>query len=295
MIQCIQYRKSTFLGNPDWLTIPWSQTSKDIYQQLYDKGFKLAALLQKIDNAKLKNEDANTSIMSEHLGGLSDLDEEMDLWYLEIIKESPSPLFWHTRPTTGDSNSEESFIPRTPPPFTFHSLRFANIVGTYWSLKLHLSNNIALECKHVLSINAQRPLQSASSTSLENEMSQDLEIMSLHLLEKYTSAHRLELATNIIRSMPYCLKDDMGLLGAQKSLFALRTALFVLRLYPSEELKLKWCQTMYQDLYNRKGLRYAREIAKTDGRHIAASRQHIPRDTSSPVRPGGSLVKCVER
>ena len=278
MTQCIQYRKSTFLGNPEWSTLPWSQTSKDIYQQLYDKGFKLAALLEEIDNARLTNEDASTSIRSEHLERLSDLDEEMDLWYLEILKESPSPLFWHTRPTSHDSNFKESLIPRTLPPFMFHTLRLASIVGTYWSLKVHLSNNIALACEHVLSTNVQPPFQSASSASLGN--SQDLEIMSLHLLEKYTNAHRLELATNIIRSMPYRLKDDMGLLGAQKALFALRTALFTLRLCPGEELKLKWCQAMYQELYNKKGLRYAREIAKTDGRHIAASREHIPRDTS---------------
>ena len=278
MIQCIQYRESTFLGNPDWLTLPWSQTSKDIYQQLYDKGFKLAALLENIDNARLAKEDGNTSIMSEHLGRLSDLDEELDLWYLEILKESPSPLFWHTRPTSRDWNSEEGLEPRIPPPFTFHTLRLANIVGTYWTLKIHLSNNIALACGHVLSINAQPPFQSASSISLEK--SQDLEIMSLHLLEKYTNAHRLELATNIIRSVPYCLTDDMGLMGAQKSLFALRTALFVLRLCPGEELKLKRCQAMYQELYSKKGLRYAREIAKTDGRHIAASREHTSRDAS---------------
>ena len=278
MSQCIQYRKSTFLGNPDWLTIPWSQTSKDIYQQLYDKGFKLAALLEKMDNARLTDEDASTTIMSKLLGRLSDLDEEMDLWYLEILKESPSPLFWHTRPTSCDWNSKESLIPHTPPPFAFHTLRLAGIVGTYWSLKVHLSNNIALACGHVLSINAQPPFQSASSTSLEKR--QDLEIMSLHLLEKYTNAHRLELATNIVRSMPYRLSDDMGLLGAQKALFALRTALFTLRFYPGEELNLKWCQAMYQELYSKKGLRYAREIAKTDGRHIAASREHISRDTS---------------
>ena len=278
MSQCIQYRKSTFLGNPDWLTIPWSQTSKDIYQQLYDKGFKLAALLEKMDNARLTNEDANTTIMSKLLGQFSDLDEEMDFWYLEILKESPSPLFWHTRPISCDSNSKEGLIPRTTPPFTFHTLRLAVIVGTYWSLKVHLSNNIALACEHVLSISAQPRFQSASSTSLGK--SQDLEIMSLHLLKNYTNAHRLEFATNIVRSMPYRLSDEMGLLGAQKALFALRTALFTLRLSPGEELNLKWCQAMYKELYSKKGLRYAREIAKTDGRHIAASREHIPRDTS---------------
>ena len=70
----------------------------------------------------------------------------------------------------------------------------------------------------------------------------------------------------------------MGLLGAQKSLFALRVALFSLRRHPGEELK--WCQAMYQEFDNRKGLRYAREIAKLDGKYSAAGRDSLPMGVS---------------
>lgn len=78
----------------------------------------------------------------------------------------------------------------------------------------------------------------------------------------------------------------MGLMGAQKSLFALRTALFVLQRHPGQELK--WCQAMYQELDGKKGLRYAREIAKLEGKHSAASRDDLPniashrRDSEGP-------------
>ena len=98
--------------------------------------------------------------------------------------------------------------------------------------------------------------------------------MSLHLLATHTNTRRLELATNIVLSMPYCLNDNMGLMGAQKSLFALRTALFALHRHPGEELK--WCQAMYQELESKKGLGYAREIAKSNGRYSAAGRNKLP-------------------
>ncbi|CAD6590867.1 MAG: hypothetical protein ASARMPREDX12_004762 [Alectoria sarmentosa] len=268
MIQCIQYRKSTFLGNPEWLTLPWSETGKDIYQQLYDKGFVLAALLEEIDNAGFTKENNNISILFEFLGRLYSLDKELNLWYHEILKESPSPLY----STSPDWRLKDAVEPRRLPSFAFHTLRLANIVVTYWGLSLILSNTIALACQHVLSINTQVPAQSSASTLAQAP--QDLQTMSLLLLETHTSAHRLELATNIIRSMPYCLNDNMGLMGAQKSLFALRTALFALHRNPGEELK--WCQSMYQELESKKGLKYAREITNLDGRYSAVGRDSLP-------------------
>lgn len=273
MIQCIQYRKSSFLGNPEWSTLRWSDTGKDIYQQLCDKGFALAALLEELDNARLTKENTNLSILSEFLGRLSSLDDELNLWYREITKESPSPLYWHTQSTALGGHLKEAVEPRTLPPFVFHTLRLANITATYWGLRLSLSNTIALGCQQVLSIIAQVPAQSSSSTL--PRASQDLGIMSLHLLETHTRPHRLELATNIIRSMPYCLNDNMGLMGAQKSLFALRTALFALQRYPLGG-ELKWCQAMYQELNSKKGLKYAREITKLDWNLSAAGRDCLP-------------------
>lgn len=54
----------------------------------------------------------------------------------------------------------------------------------------------------------------------------------------------------------------MGVLGPQKSLFPLRAALLSLRRSPGEELD--WCLKMYQELAERKGLGYAREVGKVN-------------------------------
>ena len=274
MIQCIQYQKSTFLGSPEWLTLPWSEAGKDIYQQLYDKGFVLAALLERMDNARRTNGTNNLSISSEILGRLSSLDKEMNFWFQRIHKESCSPLYWHDESLSHSWHSEGALQPCKLSPFAFCNLLLANTIVAYWGLQLVLSNIIALACEHVLSMSPHMPAQPSSNTS--SQAFQDLHTMSLQLLEAHAGPCRLELATNIVRSMPYCLNDDMGLMGAQKSLFAMRISLFILQSHPCEELK--WCQATYQDLHSTKGLRYAREIAKLVGKFSAAGKDE-------PLRP----------
>ena len=268
MIQCIQYRKSTFLGSSEWSTLPWTKTGKNIYQQLCDKGFMLAALLEDIDNAGLTKDNINISLLSKLMRRLFNLYEELNVWYGEVVEKSHSPLYWHAQSTSHSSHSIEAVNPSRLLPFAFRTLLHAHTIITYWALQIVISNAIALACQQVLAMKAQGPAHSSVSTS--SQTVHDLHIMSLCLLETHTRSHRLELATNIVRSMPYCLNDDMGLVSAQKSLFAIRLALFVLQRHPGEELQ--WCQAMYQELYSKKGLRYAKEIAKLEGRFRAAGK-----------------------
>lgn len=256
MIQSIQNRKSTFLGNFEWLTLPWGKKGKAIYQQLYDKGFLLGALLEDIDNAGLAKENDNTTIVSGFLGRLSRLDEDLNLWYRNFLQESPSPLYWHVESTSHSSHlvDHDQLYPR----FAFHTLLSANTIVNYWGLRIILSNTIALTCQRILSMTTQLPACPSSSTS--PPILQDLHTMSLRLLKANAGPNILGFATNIVRSMPYCLNENMGLIGAQKSLFPMRIALFVLQRHPGEVQK--WCQAMYQELTSGKGIRYAREIGK---------------------------------
>ena len=62
------------------MTLPWGEMGKDIYQQLYDKGFELAALLEKIDNAGLADGKTGISVLFQYLERLSVFDDELNLW-----------------------------------------------------------------------------------------------------------------------------------------------------------------------------------------------------------------------
>ena len=268
MIQCIQFRKSSFLGDPDWVTIPWDGTGKDACQRLYDKGFALAALLEKMDNTDFTNAETRTSQLSSYLQRCCELHADFEAWYQELLQQSPSPLYWTTESNIPAGSARDPLTNDAPesqilPPFSFPNLRLAYITATFWALKLVLSGSIALTCGAILS--------SASTnqfSSVDPDPAVDLRNTAHRLLSRHGSPQRLELSTNIMRSMSYSLNDSMGLLGAAKSLFPLRAALFCLRRQPGEELK--WCQAVYQELETRKGLRYAREIAKLEGKYSTA-------------------------
>ena len=282
MIQCIQFRKSSFLGDSDWLTIPWGDTGKDIYQRLYDKGFALGALLEEMDNKIPTNAETRTSQLFSYLQRCSEMHADFEAWYQELQKQSPSPLYWTTVSNLASSSATESppnYAPnsQTLSPFSFPSLRLAYITATFWALKLILSSTIALTCGAILSSeNASQPISADSDPTV------DLRNTALRLLSQHGNPQRFELATNIMRSMAYSLNDSMGLLGAAKSLFPLRVALFALRRQPGEELK--WCQAVYQELETKKGLRYAREIAKLDGKYSTAGL--VARNGSESSRDG---------
>ena len=264
MIQCIQFRKSSFLGDWDWLTIPWGDTGKDVYQRLYDKGFAIGALLEDMDNTKLSDIETRSSQLSSYLQRCSALHIDFESWYEQLLQQSPSPLYSTTKSdilsgSTIELPPNDAPNPQTLSPFTFPSLRVAYITTTFWALKLILSSEIALTCRAILSGES-----ATQSIHADPDPTVDLRNTAHRLLSQHGSSQRLELATNIMRSMAYSLNDSMGLLGAAKSLFPLRVALFALRRQPGEELK--WCQAVYQELETKKGLRYAREIAKLDGR-----------------------------
>ena len=264
MIQCIQFRKTSFLGDWEWLTIPWGDTGKDVYQRLYDKGFAIGALLEDVDNNNLSNIKTRSSQLSSYLQRFSALHTDFECWYQQLLQQSPSPLYSTTRSNVQSGSTVElppnnAPNPETLSPFTFPSLHLAYIITTYWALKLILSSEIALTCRAILADES-----ATQSLHADPDLTVNLTNTAQRLLPQHGSAQCLELATNIMRSMAYSLNDSMGLLGAAKSLFPLRVALFALRRQPGEELN--WCQAVYQELDTRKGLRYAREIAKLDGK-----------------------------
>ena len=261
MVQALQNRKASPLGYLEWCTRPSVRQKKqhperDLTQRLYDHGFALAALFEDIDKANLLSPEAKISMLVKYLRRCSVLDATFNLWYHKLIRQSLTPLYWLTPPNDSVSHSVATLSHRQP--FSFRDLRAATTLTTFWGCKLALSKTIAIICASVLSPTAcnRREDDSRSFAALEQTARQ--------LLMQHGDTGRLENATNIIRSMPYCLHDSMGVLGPQKSLFPLRAALLSLRKSPGEELD--WCLRMYQELVERKGLGYAREVGKVNAK-----------------------------
>ena len=260
MTQSLLSRKASLLGSPEWCMRRWSQKRKDqsgndIFQMLCDHGYALAALLEESDNLDLMNEDASAEATQKNLRRCSAMAGSLNLWYQDFVRQSDSPTYWLT-PFDG-LMAMNSTVKYWDPvlykyrPFSFPNFETAKTTIIYWGLKIVVSSHITKVCSITLSAPA---FQTATP----------LKTIAQQMLVQHGETVRLENATNIMRSMPYCLKDDMGLMGPQKSLFALRVALLSLEGSQIEESEM--CAQMYRILHQKKGLGYAKQLADIDSK-----------------------------
>lgn len=84
----------------------------------------------------------------------------------------------------------------------------------------------------------------------------------LPLMEKYSTERQQDTAERIMSALTYATGDDMGLYGAQKSLFALRKTLHNL---PPKGLLYEQASEMYSNLMLRKGLQHTLDLNKEWG------------------------------
>ena len=255
MLQCVFFHKASPLGSYEWCTRPWSgkgqhHGSKDASQMLYDHGFALAALLEEVDNAFLTQAGPNTEVMHKYLRCCSAMDARFNLWYQDLTGRSDGPAYWLT-PRNGSielssANESWSLICDSIQPFSFPNLETAIMIILYWALKLAISRTIAEICSTALS----KPTSPTTTP---------LQVMAHQMLIEHGESGRFENAKNIIRSMPYCLHDSMGFLGAQTSLATLQAVLQSLGRNRTEELNL--CRQLWRNLYEKKGLGFAKQVA----------------------------------
>ena len=254
MLQALLLRKASPLGSYDWCTRPWpqkskDQTPKDVFQKLYDHGFALAALLEEVDSADLEDKNVSTETIEKYLRRCSAMDAKFSLWYQELVQKSDGPIYWLTPLTDfiklSLADEHRLLMLKKNWPFSFPNLKMASIILLYWALKLAISSTIANIC-------------SAALSAPKSPTPTPLETAATNLLVQHGDNGRLQNATNIMRSMPYCLHDSMGLMGAQKTIFALRAARLSLRKSQIEELK--WCIQTYRSLYEKKGFGYAKQL-----------------------------------
>ncbi|KAF6223035.1 hypothetical protein HO133_001087 [Letharia lupina] len=278
------YRRASVLATPKWLAQDWDETSNSLHPSIYDKGLVLASLLEEIDRADLSS--ANDSTQFYFLQRCLGMDTDLDIWYEEFLIRTPSSSHWPT-PTIIRSDSPSSNLgPKGQTRLSFTNLSIASTTVTFWALKITISNTIATTCSTILSSNSRR--QSVVSLDTVDSISTGLDQVpdnsdpastpdevtakAQRLSNQYNFVQRIDFATLIVRSMPYCLNFNMGLLGPQRAFFALRTALGMLRSNPSPEQK--WVKSNHKKLAERY-VRSMREL-RCSGINLPSLRMHSP-------------------
>ena len=267
MIMALRERKASFFGSEVWATQPWGREAKSVPQKLYDKGFALAALLEEMDTSRQRNDMVSPAEqLVRFLSRCLEIDNELEAWYQELLEDSPSPLYSirsadDTR-LQDVTNSSATNINDTV--YEFTSLHLAHVTMNYWAIRIILSSAVAGICKNVPQgiFDLQDDL-SEYSTKTADEM-RSSSITSKKFIDamssKYCIDQRIELASSIVLSVPYCMDEKMGLFGSQKTLFPLGTTLSVLETLPGEDSAR--CHKLYQQLTTKKGLQFARVQAK---------------------------------
>lgn len=258
MITCLQDRRTSVLATAKWLARDWDETSNSLHPSIYDKGLTLASLLEEIDNANLSS--ANDSTLFYFLQRCLGMDTDLDIWYEEFTIRTPSASYWPTPSIIRSDSPGSTLGPKGQPRLSFTNLSIAGTTITFWALKIIISTTIATACSTILSSNSRR--QSVASFDTVETISagtddvadnsdpasspDELTAKAQRLSNQYNFGQRKGFATLVVRSMPYCLNFNMGLLGPQRAFFALRTALSMLRSNPSPEQK--WVQSNHKKL-----------------------------------------------
>ena len=187
-----------------------------------------------------KKRAENTFKLAEALVALyelQDISARMDDWLQEFLLANPNAI-----PTAA--------YPQT---LNFSTVRSAITTLLYWAIKSILSYFVDLVATNLL---IHQP-QSRSIPNIWGSLSVG------QVLDLHTETICVEYCTNIVRTMGYILRDDMGLMAAQQAIFPIRVALFYMKRRGGEELK--WCQDLYNQVIEKKGLRYAEALSQSDG------------------------------
>ncbi|MCJ1420561.1 hypothetical protein MMC32_006918 [Xylographa parallela] len=267
MIMALRERKASFFGSEIWATQPWGREAKSVPQKLYDKGFALAAVLEEMDASRRSTDDVTPAEqIIRFLSRCLEIDNELEAWYQEFLEDSPSPLYWIRPADDNDlrdiTNSSTTSMNDTA--YEFASLHLAHVTMNYWAVRIILSSAVAGICKNVppgiFDARNGFPEDSTKAVDERNSSSYTSQRFIEAMASKYSIDQRIELASSIVLSVPYCMDEKMGLFGSQKTLFPLGTTLSVLETLPGEDSAR--CQKLYQQLTTKKGLQFARVQAK---------------------------------
>lgn len=314
MIQSIQYRQTSFFLEEPWRAL---QLGNDMIDPgLVESGFHLAALQDEADQHGLQTGDLNPARINGLVRRLGDLDQTIQRQWAQLVDTSSSPLYWVSNELSYPTADEEipasmpgpgpSSSPIVDTPFAFSSLQASTNATLYWAL------NILIAATRRQITNAARD-QPAPVTSQPSPPRFD-EVAAPSLLHTsqassqnpliFYSARAAATATTphpsppsqaniplyytilILRAAPYIIHPDQNSVGGQRFLFALRIALFILRVLPTADNPLlELCKRMYTIVSERRGVRYAIEIARHDGGHGTRGNE---RWLAGGGTPGGS-------
>lgn len=298
MFHAIQFRTTSFLTYPEWRAS--LEDSTDAQQLLYDIGLRLAAFLQEQDTRRSSSVSSDPlsidslsfptfdiDVLRSDLNAFSNFDSELQAFYARLVKECSNggmPLYWDMSASTHTAFSNQQQLPGANDRHAalhFPNLSIAQTLMNYWALQSLISSSISGLCQQIKQAEADAaalvffdPFNADPEATLTDPMLGMTPAMNApvisdpavdELANQHTPARCHHLANQIVRGVPYCTSEKMGIAGPQRTMFPVRVAVIALKQGgPPEDLS--WAQQQLEDLDSKKGLTYASQLQNLEGR-----------------------------
>jgi hypothetical protein len=236
-------RKSTYLAQQDWLTVPWKIHPKSDLDRLLDIMAQIASLIE--EAARLNTTTTTFDIpQAQRIGLLQKgwkFHSKLENWYQGFLRKQAAPLYCE-RPSSARFLSQLASI--FPKVLHFPNFEIARLHLSYWTILLLLDSSILT-----------MPFSSPSDANPTSGLVASVENESTH-------TQALELARLIAQSMEYLLSEDMHILGPQKVFFALRAAMHVFTSMEKVE-EIGWCKEIFEEL-DRRGYPFGKILCRCE-------------------------------
>jgi hypothetical protein len=196
-------RKSAFLAEPDWLTVPFSQHPAGALQSLISEAVCVPAILESLDQARQSDQGLGSELVERASGDLLEVYMRFDITKSAFATYLAAPLYY---PPTASADGDAMI--QFPGAYT------AVTVIRYWTFRaICLMELRELSVSHPEIVQARR-----------NDFEAVPNLSPGTLLADCTA-----LARNIYQAIPYLAQTQMNIFGPTTTIFPLRTALEVLK------------------------------------------------------------------
>ncbi|CZR52366.1 uncharacterized protein PAC_02243 [Phialocephala subalpina] len=225
IVYALATRRSSYLGDEEWLTIPWQRVPKSDFHHLLDIMARMPGLIERTElaismDAILPSPTEMESLRERYWA----IERQLRTWYINLVDSSTTPLRSETSPRTIASATLSDLQPLTDSSLNFPSFEIARMHLFYWAALLLIYNNL---------------------TSIPSPSTSLHQFPQVHLQSEIHTT-----ATLIARSIPYLLSPETQTMGPQNVCFSLRNAMHAFSEL-GEDREERWCRDVFEELDKR--------------------------------------------
>ena len=261
MLKALMLRKASMFGQEGWLNVPWQQRRKTAEQELYDYGFRLAALLDRAD--QLVDPQPNDRTLKETidlLDACNALQGRLEDLFTESFKSFLQEKYFDW------TRSQFEKVPNAGA-LTSADTNQVMIVVNLWSCQLLLG--------FVAEVLRNRAIDALDSDLIPPDRRNYTKRL-CETCAAYANQNALsDLAHAILRYLPLCLGKGASEFAASRTLFPLTCVLWQLR---------------HKEIHFRRAMSLMRQVAEARNVRIASGGYSVIANVPFIARDGGGLL-----